>query len=142
MIKLWHVIAAKIFITLLLWCLPLLFAPKTFFDWVGIPFCEPGIFNRLLGSAYAALVVAYWYGLVEARNGGSAIATVQMGFVSNGVAAIILGVFGFKGSWSNWSTLAQVYMWLLFSATVLITLGFIITGLIPTKNSASGMGNI
>lgn len=91
MIKLWHIIAAKIVITLLLWCLPLLFAPKTIFDWVGIPFCEPGIFNRLLGSAYAALVVAYWHGFVDARNGKPAIATVQMGIVSNGVAAIILG---------------------------------------------------
>ena len=130
MIQLWHVIAAKIAITLVLWCLPLLFAPKTFFEWVGIPFSDPGIFYRLLGSAYAALIVAYWYGLIEARSGTTPISTVHMGIVSNGIAAIILGASGFRGDWSTWSFLAKAYMWFSFIAVVLITLGLITTGLI------------
>lgn len=134
MVKLWHVIAAKIVITFLFWCFPLLLGPKALFEWIGVPFPEPEIFNRLLGSAYAGLLVAYWHGLLQARSGGLATTTVHVGIVSNGFAAIVLGKFGLSGDWANWSPLAQIYMWLSFAATVLITLGLITTGWIQAKS--------
>jgi len=135
--KLWHVIAAKIVITLLLWCFPLLLGPKALFEWVGVPLPEPEVFIRLLGAAYAALVVAYYHGLIEARAGGSSAATVRMGIVSNGLAAAILGIFGVGGAWAAWSSLAQGYMWFSFVAAILITLGLIATGWNGITNSHS-----
>jgi len=133
--RLWHVIATKIVITLLFWCLPLLLGPKSLFEWVGVPLPEPEVFIRLLGGAYASLIVAYYHGLVEARSGGSATATVRMGIVSNGLSAIILGLFGVSNSWAQWHPLAQAYMWISFIAAVLITLGLIATGWIWVRNS-------
>jgi hypothetical protein len=133
MMKLWHVIAAKIVITLLFWCFPLLLGSKALFEWIGVPFPEPEIFNRLLGSAYAGLLVAYWHGLLQARAGGLPISTVQVGIVSNGIASIVLGRFGLSGAWATWSPSAQIYMWLSLAATVLITLGLVTTGWIQTK---------
>lgn len=127
--KLWHIITVKIVITLLLWCFPLLLGPKALFEWIGVPFPQPEVFIRLLGAAYAAMIVAYYHGLIEARAGGSSAVTVRMGIVSNGLAAAILGVFGVSGAWVGWSSLAQAYMWLSFVATILITLGLIATGL-------------
>lgn len=139
--RLWHVITVKIVITVLFWCLPLLIGPKVLFEWVGVPLPAPAVFIRLLGAAYAALVVAYYYGLIEARSGGSATPTVRMGIVSNGLAAVILGLFGANNSWADWSSLAQAYMWLSFLAATLITLGLILTGLVWTENSSSRFKN-
>lgn len=135
--KLWHVIAAKIVITILFWCLPLLLGPKVLFNWVGVPFPDPEVFIRLLGAAYAALVVNYYQGLLEAKTGGLATATVRMGIVSNGLAAVILGIFGASGTWADWGLLAQIYMWSSFIAAVLITLGLITTGQVWVKGAAS-----
>lgn len=123
-----RVITAKIVITVLFWCIPLLLGPKALFDWVGVPWPEPDVFIRLLGAAYLALVVAYYHGLLEVRAGKAATATVRMGIVSNGAAAIILGIYGAKGTWATWLPLAQAYMWASLGAASLITIGLIVTG--------------
>jgi len=122
--------------------LPLLFAPKYLFEWVGVPFPEPEIFNRLLGGTYAALIVAYYHGLIEARSGGLATVTIRIGIISNGVAAIILGRFGLNGAWINWSFPAKIYMWVSFATTVLITLSLITAWWIQIKSSASTAKNL
>lgn len=131
-----QVITTKIVITICFWCGPLLLGPKSLFQGVGIPVPEPEVFVRLLGAAYAALVVAYYHGLMEAKSGGSATATVRMGLVSNALAAFILGIYGINGAWASWSSLAQVYMWASFGAASLIAIGLIATGWNQITNSA------
>lgn len=111
-----QVITAKIVITICFWSIPLLLGSKSLFQWIGVPFPQPEVFVRLLGAAYAALVVAYYDGLIEARTTGSAVTTVRMGLVSNGLAAFILGFYGVGGAWANWPPLAQAYMWISFMA--------------------------
>jgi hypothetical protein len=123
-----RVITAKIVVTVLFWCVPLLLGPKALFDWVGVPWPEPSVFVRLLGAAYLALVVAYYHGLLEVRSGKTAPATVRMGVVSNGAAAIILGIYGIKGTWADWPPLAQAYMWASLGVASLIAIGLIATG--------------
>jgi hypothetical protein len=123
-----QVITIKIVITICFWCIPLLLGPKPLFQWIGVPFPQPEVFVRLLGAAYAALVVAYYHGLIEARTTGSAVTTVRMGLVSNGFAALILGLYGVGGAWANWPPLAQAYMWIPLMAASLITIGLLVTG--------------
>lgn len=58
------VLWAKAIVTLILWSLPLLTFPASWFVWIGMPEPEPILFLRLLGAAYLSLVVAYASGII------------------------------------------------------------------------------
>ena len=102
----------KILITGLLWCLPLLAFPITWFVALGIPAPEPLIFVRLLGAAYLALLAGYYMGLRGLDRGENPIQVVYMGIASNGLACLLLAYFGATGAWSSWGTGARIFMWL------------------------------
>jgi hypothetical protein len=124
------VIGAKIIITALFWCFPLLFAPPAVFIFLGIAVPEPMVFARLLGCAYLALLVAYAHGFFEARRDGRALPTVLIGVVSNGSASAFLAVYGGNGAWSAWPWSGQLYMWTSLLATSMLTIGLLYRGVL------------
>ncbi len=102
----------KIAITGLFWCVPLLAFPSAWFVALGIPSPEPLIFVRLLGAAYLALLVGYYMGVRGMGQGESPAQVIHMGIASNGLACLLLVVFGTTSAWSSWDTGAQIFMWL------------------------------
>ncbi len=102
----------KIAITGLFWCMPLLAFPSSWFVALGIPAPEPLIFVRLLGAAYLALLVGYYMGMRGMGQGESPAQVIHMGIASNGLACLLLVVFGTSGAWPSWGTGAQIFLWL------------------------------
>ncbi|MDZ4286838.1 MAG: hypothetical protein U0984_02710 [Prosthecobacter sp.] len=116
----------KISITILFWAGPLLLAPGGLLEKLGFPKLAPYVFFRLLGVTFAALVVAYAYGLGPAAAGKPAEATVAIGLVSNGGSCLVLLLYGLRGAWASWGWFARCYMWCSVAATGLITAGLAI----------------
>jgi ABC-type transport system involved in cytochrome c biogenesis permease component len=129
-VSLARIIAAKIIVTALFWCFPLLIAPPWVFTFLGLPVPEPMIFARLLGCAYLALLIAYSCGFLEARRGGRALPAVLVGIVSNGTASGFLAVFGTNGAWAGWPWSGQAYMWASLLATSMLTIGLLYRGVL------------
>ena len=121
-----RVLMAKIVVTVFVWVLPLLLLPAEILVLLGFPLPEPAVFLRLLGIAYAALVVGYALGLRQARRKAYPAEAVYVGIVSNGGAAVVLAIAALSGSWSAWGPLARVYMWFSLFAVTAITLGLIL----------------
>ena len=119
---------AKIVMTALLWSIPLLLFPQSWFPALGIPTITPSVFQRLLGAAWLALVVGYSFGLAQVRKGEMPTGVVWMGIVSNGLGAVILSAYGLSGAWRTWSGLGQVYMWVSAGATLWITISLLAFG--------------
>ena len=121
-----RVLMAKIVVTVFAWALPLLLLPAEMFVLLGFPLPEPPVFLRLLGTAYAALVVGYALGLGRARRNAYPAEAVYVGIASNGGAAVVLAIAALSGSWSAWGSLAKVYMWFSLFAVTAIALGLIL----------------
>lgn len=122
------VLLIKILFTLIFWCIPLLFFPASLFFYLGIPEPQPIIFVRLVGAAYLALALGYIFGFNALHQGKNIQDVVWVGIVSNGLASILLFVYGTRGIWSEWGNFAQFYMWGSAIVTGLITFGLLITG--------------
>jgi len=120
------VLTAKILVTVFFWALPLLLLPESLFVYIGFPEPNPKVFVQLLGMAYASLAVGYAMGLKKANSNTHPVEAVWVGIVSNGGAAIILGVNAIVGTWSNWGPIARIYMWSSLVAVTLITLGLLL----------------
>jgi hypothetical protein len=114
-----HVLIAKIASTALLWCIPLLMFPRSWFVALGMPAPRPMAFLRLLGAAYLALLVSYSFGLADLQRDQAPTGVVWTGITSNGLASLILFFYGITGTWSAWGPISQIYMW----ASALATLG-------------------
>lgn len=123
------VLLIKISFTLIFWCIPLLFFPSSLFVRLGTPEPQPILFVRLLGAAYLALTVGYLFGFDALHQGKNILDVTWVGIVSNGLASIILFIYGTMGIWSSWSNLSRFYMWGSAIATALITLGLLITSM-------------
>jgi cation transport ATPase len=127
------VLLIKILFTLIFWCIPLLFFPSSLFIRIGIPEPQPILFIRLLGLAYLALTLGYILGFKALRQNRNVQSNdvrnvVLVGLVSNGSASMILFISGSLGVWSEWSNLAQIFMWSSAIVTAFITLGLFLTG--------------
>ena len=127
------VLAAKIALTVTLWAGPLLAAPASLLVALGFPEPRPALFLRLLGVAYAALVVAYAHGLRASRRGRHPDAAVWVGIASNGGAAAVLAGAAATGAWSAWGAAAQAYMWASLAATSAIAAGLVAFGLVGRR---------
>lgn len=102
----------KIVLTAIFWCIPLLtFPPSLFVRW-GMPAPEPMLFVRLLGVAYFALLVGYYYGIGTIKTGGDITPVLSMGIVSNGLAFLTIALYGFGGRFSAWGGGARAFMWI------------------------------
>lgn len=124
-----RVLNAKIVITALFWCIPLLAFPGPWFAALGMPTPQPMVFLRLLGAAYLALLVGYSFGLVQIRKGQKPTGAVWTGIASNGLSSAILFAYGLTGAWKAWGLISQAYMWTSALATLGITVLLIWYGL-------------
>lgn len=118
----------KIGATVLVWCVPLIFVPASWFETFGFPRQETYMFVRMLGWAYIALCVGYWFGLKESMHGRRAMAPIWMGVVSNGGAFLYLFYYGVSGTWTSWGIVPQTIGWGSAIATFLITVGLLLFG--------------
>ena len=82
----------------------------------------------MLGWAYVALCVGYWFGLRAALQGRRAMGPIWVGIVSNGGACLYLVYYGVAGTWTTWGLAIQVIGWGSVTATALITVGLFAFG--------------
>ncbi len=123
------VLTLKVVFTLIFWSLPLLTFPGSWFVRIGMPEPKPILFLRLLGAAFLALVVAYVSGLRGLGRGDDVRNIVWVGITSNGLASLILLLYGIAGAWKEWGMLARSYMWGSTLTTASITLALVVAGL-------------
>ena len=122
------VLIFKIAGTVMIWCIPLLLFPAQLLEAAGFP-AQPGyMFVRMLGWAYLALCVGYWFGLRASLAGRRLMAPIWVGIVSNGGACLYLLYYGSTGAWSDWGGAVQFVAWGSTAATALITLGLLVFG--------------
>ena len=125
------VLKVKICCTIVLWSVPLLVTPSRWLFRFGIPASTPVMIVRLLGAAYAALLVGYVLGLRDWNRHHTmtdAVRTVVWtGVVSNGLASLTLLLAGIRGTWSDWGSWARGGLWLSAVLTSLITTGLLWT---------------
>jgi len=123
-----YVLLIKIAVTIIFWCAPLLLAPDGLLLLLKMPVPDPSLFRRLLGAAYLALTVPYWFGYRAARREEYPAAAVWTGIVSNGTACLILLMYGLTGAWSALSVPAHIYLWGSAAATAVLTLAIAFWG--------------
>lgn len=119
----------KIFATVVFWCIPLLLFPAQLLSVVGFPVQDTYMFVRLLGWAYLALCVGYFFGLQASLKNQTLESPLYVGIVSNGGACVYLLYYGISGSWSTWGGLIQFIAWSSIIATMLITSGLYYFGI-------------
>ncbi len=129
-----RVLLVKIWVTTILWCAPLLTFSGSLFRFVGLPVPTPIVFARLLGAAYAALIVVYVHGVGELDGGRFPVTAVRVGLVSNGLAAVLLALYGIRGAWSSWPWRGQLFMWGSLAATILLAGAIFLAGRQPSRD--------
>ena len=118
-----RVLLFKISGTIFLWCLPLLLFPASLLESIGFPKQDSYMFVRMLGWAYLALCVGYYFALRASLNGKRLMGPIWVGIVSNGGACLYLLYYGLAGEWSSWSGLVLFILWGSVLATAIITFG-------------------
>lgn len=124
-----NVLRFKILATVAIWCIPILLLPTSVLEMSGVQDQSGWMFVRMLGWAYLALCVGYYFALVEAKAGRKLKGAIWAGVVSNGGACAYLTYFGLSGAWASWHLVTNVVLWGSIPATALITLGLIVYGL-------------
>ncbi len=124
------VFIVKILFTLFIWCIPLLFFSSKLLAFAGIPEPINVIYLRLLGMAYAALMVGYIFGLITTLHGGYPIEVIWVGIISNGGAFLLLLIYGLLKAWHSWGLFVRIVMWISILATGGITFGLVFAGLL------------
>lgn len=120
-----RILIIKIVLTTLIWCIPLLLFPAAWLKWLGFPVPEPQLFLRLLGMAYAALVLGYGFGLRDALRNQYPETVVWAGVISNSGACFLLASAALTQTWNDWGLIAQAIMWASLLGTGAITLGLV-----------------
>lgn len=119
------VLICKIAATIIFWCVPLLLFPSTVLQVVGFPEQSSYMFVRMLGWAYLALCVGYYFALRASLKGKRLMGAIWVGVVSNGGACVYLLFYGVSGAWSEWGAAIQFVAWNSVVATALITIGLL-----------------
>ena len=122
------VLIFKIVATVVVWCVPLIFFPASVLEHAGFPEQQSYMFVRMLGWAYLALCVGYYFGLQASLSGKRLMGPIWVGIVSNGGACGYLLYYGISWSWSEWGWLIQFVGWGSALATALITAGLVAFG--------------
>ena len=106
-----NILIFKIVVTIVVWCIPLIMFPESFFVRFGIPISGTLLFFRLLGVAYLALVIGYILGLIEIHRDKKPFQAIWLGISSNGLACAVLLYYGLTGEWSTWQIPSQFLLW-------------------------------
>ena len=88
------VLIVKITGTIFLWCVPLLLLPAYILESIGFPHQENYMFVRMLGWAYLALCVGYYFALKASLQGKRLMGPIWVGMTSNGGACLYLLYYG------------------------------------------------
>ena len=122
------VLIFKIVGTITLWSIPMLLFPASLLESIDFPKQDSYMFVRMLGWAYLALCVGYYFALKASLAGKRLMGPIWVGIVSNGGACIYLLYYGLTGTWSEWGFYIEFIAWGSTLATALITLGIVIFG--------------
>ena len=120
MSKLAWVLVFKIVGTVLSWCVPLILMPAAWLEAFGFPVQDNYMFVRMLGWAYLALCVGYYFALQAALAGKRLMGPIWVGVVSNGGGCLYLLFYGLSGSWAQWGGPIQFIAWSSVVATAAI----------------------
>lgn len=124
-----RVLLFKIVATVLIWCVPLLFLPRSILVEFGFPTGSNDLmFLRMLGWAYLALCVGYAFALKASLVGLRALGPIWVGLISNGGACVLLFFYGLSGTWEDMALTVQFVFWSSALATAGITGGLWIWG--------------
>ena len=118
------VLAVKLFLTLSVWSIPLLFLPRDWLARIGLPVANCLIIYRLLGMAYLALAFVYASGFPAFNHPPHTELAVLVGLVSNGGASILL--IANYPRWREWERMARLFMSFSAVATACISLALLI----------------
>lgn len=124
-----RVFVFKIAATVLFWCIPLILFPAALLGSAGFPEQDTYMFVRMLGWAYLALCVGYWFGLQASLQGKRAMGPIRVGIVSNGGAFLYLSYYGLTGTWEPWGGFVQFVGWSSVVATFFIAAGLLHFGI-------------
>ena len=91
------------------------------------------MFVKMLGWAYVALCVGYWFGLRASLAGKRLMPPIYVGIVSNGGACLYLLWYGLSGTWQDWGAFIQFVGWSSVAATAVITAGLVRYGVFGTE---------
>ena len=130
-----RILIIKIVLTTLIWCIPLLLFPAAWLKLLGFPVPEPQLFLRLLGMAYAALVLAYVFGLCDTLRNQYPQTIIWVGVISNGGACILLAMAALTQTWNGWGVIAQAIMWGSLLGTGAITWGLVWFGVLNCRKT-------
>ena len=128
--KLSLVFIFKISATVLFWCTPLILIPGETLSALGFPPQPSYMFVKMLGWAYLALCVGYWFGLRASLDGKRLMGPIYVGIVSNGGACLYLIYYAVSGAWSDWGAFLLFVGWSSIVATALITAGLVRYGVL------------
>jgi hypothetical protein len=101
----------KIIGTAMFAALPMLLAPGWLYLSLGFPEMPTLLFLRLYGFSTLALLVGYYGGIRDCREGRYPINVLRMGLVSNGSQGGALLFAGIAGLYAGWGVPAQLLMW-------------------------------
>ncbi len=120
----------KILATIIFWCIPLIVFSSTALEMAGFPVQSSYMFVRMLGWAYLALCVGYAFGLKSSLKGVREAGPIWVGIISNGGAFGYLLFYGLSGAWIQWGWFVQFVAWSSIVASVSITFGLLLYGVI------------
>ncbi len=123
----------KITATVLFWSIPLVLLPGSLLEEAGLPPQPSYMFVKMLGWAYIALCVGYWFGLQASLQGKRLMPPIYVCIVSNGGACLYLLWYGLAGTWQDWGSFVQFIAWSSILATALITAGLIRYGVMGSE---------
>lgn len=101
----------KIGVTLVGFCLPLLFATQEDLRAFGFPVGESAFWMRFVGAAYLGVLVTYASGLRALRRGEDPTIALHAAIASNGVGGLFLLSQGFARAWMDCGALARATLW-------------------------------
>ncbi len=127
------VLVLKILATILFWSAPLILLPGATLHALRFPEQSSYMFEKMLGWAYVALCVGYWFGLRASLAGKRLMPPIYVGIVSNGGACLYLLWYGLSGAWQDWGAFVQLVGWSSIAATALITAGLVRYGVFGTE---------
>jgi hypothetical protein len=112
-----RVLLAKVILTLGLWGLPALLAPRALLSLFGIEMPADPIFLRLFGAVVTAFGVAYWFAYRDpVRN----VAIVKAGVVDNGLVTLVIVAVALTSGPPGWFFLVSAVLTAFFLVAFLV----------------------
>jgi hypothetical protein len=112
-----RVLLAKVILTLGLWGLPALLAPRALLSLFGIEMPADPIFVRLFGAVVTAFGVAYWFAYRDpVRN----VAIVKAGVVDNGLVTLVIVAVALTSGPPGWFFLVSAMLTAFFLVAFLV----------------------